>query len=56
MQLPGVTFRELTLPEAAWDIGVAWHRDAGTVPLVQRFVEMVRTARRPSGKRRSPRP
>src|SRR5882672_10058675 len=45
MQLPGVRFRELTLPEAAWDIGVAWHRDAGTVPLVQRFVEMVRAAR-----------
>ena len=41
-----VRFRELTLPEAAWDIGVAWHRDAGTVPLVQRFVEMVRAARR----------
>ena len=45
MQLPGVRFRELTLPEAAWDIGVAWHRDAGTVPLVQRFVELVRAAR-----------
>ena len=45
MHLPGIRFRELTLPEAAWDIGVAWHRDAGTVPLVQRFVEMVRAAR-----------
>ena len=28
MQLPGVRFRELTLAEAAWDIAVAWHRDA----------------------------
>jgi hypothetical protein len=52
MQLPGVRFRELTLPEAAWDIGVAWHRDAGTAPLVQRFVEMVRAARLAVGKRR----
>jgi len=44
MQLPGVRFRELTLPEAAWDIGVAWHRDIGTVPLAQRFVDLVRSA------------
>src|SRR6266516_76678 len=35
MHLPGVRFRELTLPEAAWDIAVAWHRDASHVPLVQ---------------------
>ena len=56
MQLPGIRFRELTLPEAAWDIGVAWHRDAGNVPLVRRFVEMVRTARPAARKRRvSPR-
>lgn len=45
MQLPGIRFRELTLPEAAWDIGVAWHRDTGSGPLVERFVELVRTAR-----------
>jgi DNA-binding transcriptional LysR family regulator len=51
MRLPGVRFRELTLPEAAWDIAVAWHRDAGNVPLVQRFVEMVRGARPGSVKR-----
>src|SRR6185295_13715955 len=52
MQLPGVRFRELTLAEAAWDIGVAWHRDAGTVPLVRRFVEMVeRSKRRKSAQR-----
>src|SRR5207253_7027816 len=35
MHLPGVRFRELTLPEAAWNIALAWHRDASTVPLVQ---------------------
>ena len=49
MQLPGIRFRELTLPEAAWDIGVAWHRDAGNGPLVERFVEMVKQTR--SGRR-----
>lgn len=41
MRLPGVRFRELTLPEAAWNIGLAWHRDASPAPLVRRFVEMV---------------
>ncbi|HET7697824.1 MAG TPA: LysR family transcriptional regulator [Vicinamibacterales bacterium] len=54
MQLPGIRFRELTLPEAAWNIGVAWHRDAGTGPLVQHFVETVRrtqSAPRVSGRR-----
>ena len=45
MRLPGIRFRELTLPEAAWNIGVAWHRDAGTVPLVQRVVAGVRPRR-----------
>jgi DNA-binding transcriptional LysR family regulator len=54
MHLPGVRFRELTLPEAAWDIAVAWHRDARDVPLVQQFVEMV-SAARGAATRRSPR-
>jgi DNA-binding transcriptional LysR family regulator len=54
MRLPGVRFRELTLPEAAWDIAVAWHRDASKVPLVQHFVEMVRGAGPASVKRRLP--
>lgn len=53
MRLPGIRFRALTLPEAAWDIGVACHRDAGTDPLVQRFVETVRAARPAPGRRRS---
>ena len=53
MHLPGVRFRELALPEAAWDIAVAWHRDAGRVPLVQQFVEMVHRARPTPGRRRS---
>jgi len=41
MRLPGVRFRELTTPTAAWNIAVAWHRDAADAPLVRRFVEMV---------------
>jgi DNA-binding transcriptional LysR family regulator len=45
MRVPGVRFRELTLPEAAWNIAVAWHRDADDVPLVRRFVEIVSAAR-----------
>jgi DNA-binding transcriptional LysR family regulator len=40
MRLPGVRFRELTLPEAAWNIGLAWLRDSSPAPLVRRFVEM----------------
>jgi DNA-binding transcriptional LysR family regulator len=50
MHLPGVRFRGLRQPEAAWNIAVAWHRDAANVPLVQRFVEAVRAARAASGK------
>jgi DNA-binding transcriptional LysR family regulator len=45
MRPPGVRFGALALEEAAWDISVAWHRDAKQVPLVARFVDMVRAAR-----------
>lgn len=45
MRLPGVRYREVRLPEAAWNIAIAWHRDSGPVPLVQRFVGMVSTPR-----------
>ena len=44
IRLPGVRFRELTTPKAAWNIAVAWHRDSSDAPLVKRFVEMVPTA------------
>jgi DNA-binding transcriptional LysR family regulator len=46
MRLPGLRFRELTLPEAAWNIAVAWHRESDRVPLVSRFVSMVGAANR----------
>ena len=45
MRLPGVRFREVRLPAAAWNIAIAWRRDAGTSLLVQRFVALVGTAR-----------
>jgi DNA-binding transcriptional LysR family regulator len=45
MRLPDVRFREVRLPAAAWNIAIAWRRDAGASPLVQRFVAMVGTAR-----------
>src|SRR6185436_9720335 len=41
MRLPGVRFRELTLPEAAWNIALAWRRDSGGNALIDRFVGMV---------------
>jgi DNA-binding transcriptional LysR family regulator len=53
MHLPGVQFRALTLPEAAWDIGVAWHRDAAHAPLVAQFAELVGTGRPRSSRRRA---
>jgi DNA-binding transcriptional LysR family regulator len=53
MRLPGVRFRGLALPEAAWNVGVAWHRDASAAPLVRRLVEMA-TARPASKTSRPP--
>jgi DNA-binding transcriptional LysR family regulator len=38
MRLPGIRFRDVGLPQAQWDIGVAWRRDGATNPLVERFV------------------
>jgi DNA-binding transcriptional LysR family regulator len=44
MRLPGVRFRELGTPEAAWNIALAWPRGANDVPLVRRFLEAVPSA------------
>lgn len=44
IRLPGVRFRELGFPEAAWDIALAWRRDSDRVPLVRRFLETVPAA------------
>jgi DNA-binding transcriptional LysR family regulator len=45
MRLRGVRFRELGMPEAAWNIALAWHRNSDRVPLVRRFLETVPAAR-----------
>jgi DNA-binding transcriptional LysR family regulator len=45
MRLPGVRFHELGLPQAAWNIALAWHRDSDRVPLVRRFLDAVPAAR-----------
>lgn len=41
VRLPGVRFQELGIPEAAWDIALAWHRDSDHVPLVRGFLDAV---------------
>jgi len=41
MRLPGVRFRDVKQPQAAWNIAVAWRREGGELPLVQRFVSLV---------------
>jgi DNA-binding transcriptional LysR family regulator len=46
MRLPGVRYRELGLPQAAWNIALAWHRDSHRVPLVKRFLDAVPAAAR----------
>jgi DNA-binding transcriptional LysR family regulator len=45
MRLPGVRFREVNLPAAAWNIAIAWRRDSGPAPLIGRFVALVGTPR-----------
>jgi DNA-binding transcriptional LysR family regulator len=44
MRLPGVRFQELGLPQAEWNIALAWHRDSDRVPLVRRFIDAVPAA------------
>jgi DNA-binding transcriptional LysR family regulator len=50
MRLPGVRFREVNLPEAAWNIAIAWRRDSGLAPLVERVVGLVSTPRLPAAR------
>ncbi len=55
MRLPGLRFRDVKLPEAAWDIGMAWRRDSAGLPLIQRFVGTVSAKRGALAPRRSTR-
>jgi DNA-binding transcriptional LysR family regulator len=45
IRLPRVRFHELALPQAAWNVALAWHRDSDCVPLVRRFLKAVPAAR-----------
>jgi DNA-binding transcriptional LysR family regulator len=37
---PGVRFRELSMPEAAWDIALAWSADRAAEPVIKSFVDL----------------
>jgi len=45
---PRVRFRAIALPEAAWDIGLAWHVDRAEEPLVRAFVDLASRLYRPA--------
>jgi len=44
---PGVRFKPIAQPEAAWDIGLAWHVDRAEEPLVRAFVDLTLRRYRP---------
>lgn len=41
MRLPGVRFKDIDMPEAAWNIALAWRQEESASPLVRRFVDIV---------------
>jgi DNA-binding transcriptional LysR family regulator len=47
----GVRFRTLAIPEAAWDIGLAWHVERSEEPLVRAFVDLTLRFYAPAPKR-----
>jgi DNA-binding transcriptional LysR family regulator len=48
---PGVRFKSVAGPEAAWDIGLAWHVDRAEEPLVRAFVDLTLRSYRPTARR-----
>jgi DNA-binding transcriptional LysR family regulator len=46
MGVPGIRFHELGVPEAKWQIGMAWHRSSDKAELISRFVATTRSAMR----------
>jgi DNA-binding transcriptional LysR family regulator len=48
---PGVRFKPVAEPEAAWDIGVAWRADRADEPLVRAFVDLTLRFYRPFPRR-----
>jgi DNA-binding transcriptional LysR family regulator len=43
MGVPGVKFHELSMPEAKWQIGIAWNRLSDKLALISRFVATMRS-------------
>lgn len=52
---PGVRFKTVARPEAAWDIGLAWRVNRALEPLVRAFVDLTLQFYRPASKRARPR-
>jgi len=48
MRLDGIRFRDVALPQAQWDIGVAWRRDQAASPTIERFVSFAAAYRAPA--------
>ncbi len=42
MHVPGIRFHELNMPEAEWEIGVAWNKRSEKRELISKFAEVVR--------------
>jgi len=53
MRLDGIRFRDVALPQAQWDIGVAWRRDLAPSPTIERFVSFAAAYRAPARKNRT---
>lgn len=44
LRVPGVRILNHPLPDAAWTVGIAWHRERGVAPIAKRFVRAVKEA------------
>ena len=53
MRLDGIRFRDVALPQAQWDIGVAWRRDLAPSSTIERFVSFAAAYRAPARKNRT---
>jgi DNA-binding transcriptional LysR family regulator len=50
-RVPGVRFRHVAPPEAAWDIGLAWTCEREHEPLVKAFLDLTLRSYRPAARR-----
>jgi hypothetical protein len=44
MRVPQIRFAETRVPEAEWNIGIAWLRQGQQTMLVENFIHMARRA------------